>query len=163
MEKNRQIAIYPGAFDPVTYGHIDIINRATSIFEKVVVAVANNIEKNPVFTIEERVHFLQKVFNNNKNIEIDSFKGLLVNFLKKRKANIVIRGLRVFTDFDYELAYASMNKKLFPGMETVFLMTNEKYSFISSSLIKEVASLGGCISGYAPEIVIKSMVNKLKK
>ncbi|MBU1075657.1 MAG: pantetheine-phosphate adenylyltransferase [Spirochaetes bacterium] len=164
MKKNRQIAIYPGTFDPVTYGHIDIINRAASIFEKVIVAVANNPEKNPVFTIEERVHFLQKVINDNKtmNIRIDFFNGLLVDFLKTRKANIVIRGLRVFTDFDYELAYASMNKKLFPDMETVFLMTNEKYSFISSSLVKEVARLGGSVKGYAPDIVVKALTKKLK-
>jgi len=111
------------------------------------------------------VNFLNHITSDikNKNIEIDSFSGLLVNYLKEKKANIIIRGLRVFTDFDYEMAIASMNKKLSPEIETVLLMTSEKYSFISSSLIKEVASLGGCISGYAPEIVVKAMIKKLRK
>lgn len=162
--KKHQIAVYPGTFDPVTYGHIDIINRAANIFEGVIVAVANNPDKNPVFTIEKRVGFLKQIIkdSNRNNIKIDFFKGLLVDYLEMKKANIIIRGLRVFTDFDYEFAYSSMNKKLSNEIETVFLMTNEKYSFISSSLIKEVAKLGGSVKGYVPEIVAKALIQKLQ-
>lgn len=158
-----QIAVYPGTFDPITYGHIDIIKRASNIFEKVIVAVANNLEKNPVFSIKERVDIIKNVVkdNDNSNIEADSFTGLLVDYIKSKNTNIIIRGLRVFTDFDYEFAYASMNKKMSKNIETVFLMTSEKYSFISSSLIKEVAKLGGNLNGYAPEIVIKALTDKL--
>lgn len=163
-KKNQQIAVYPGTFDPVTYGHIDIIKRASSIFQKVIVAVANNPHKNPVFSIDERVNFLKEVVKdiNCTNLQITSFTGLLVDYIKQEKADIIIRGLRVFTDFDYEFAYASMNKKLSKDIETVFLMTSEKYSFISSSLVKEVAKLGGCVEGYAPDIVIKALTERLQ-
>ncbi len=164
-DRNGKIGVYPGTFDPATYGHIDIITRASNIFGKIIVAVADNPYKNPIFTIEERVGFLKKIVEdlNIDNVEIDSFSGLLVNYLRTKNANIIIRGLRVFTDFDYEVAIASMNKKLSPNIETVLLMTSEKYSFISSSLIKEVAGLGGCIKGYAPDIVINALVEKLQK
>ncbi len=161
--KKSQIAVYPGTFDPITYGHIDIIKRASNIFEKVIVAVANNLEKNPVFSIKERVDIIKNVVkdNDDSNIEADFFTGLLVDYIKSKNTNSIIRGLRVFTDFDYEFAYASMNKKMSKNIETVFLMTSEKYSFVSSSLIKEVAKLGGNLNGYAPEIVIKALTDKL--
>ncbi len=160
----HKIAVYPGTFDPITYGHIDIMNRASNIFSNVIVAVAEDSEKKPVFSIEERMSFIKNVVQEGKkhNIEIDSFPGLLVDYLKKMKAHIIIRGLRVFTDFDHEFALASINKKLFPDIETIILMTNEKYSFISSSLIKEVAKLGGSIKDYVPEIVANALVKKLQ-
>ena len=163
--KKEKIAVYPGTFDPITYGHIDIIKRASNIFNNVIVAVADDLEKNPIFTMEERVSFIKNIIKeaNKDNIKIDSFSGLLVDYLKEKNAHIIIRGLRVFTDFDREFAYASMNKKLFPNIETVILMTSEKFSFISSSLIKEVATLGGCIKDYVPEEVIKALKEKLQK
>lgn len=162
MEK---VAVYPGTFDPVTYGHIDIIKRAANIFDKLIVSVAKNVHKNPVLSIEERVDLLKKIVDslNIENVKIDSFDGLLVDYLKKLGIKIIIRGLRVVTDFDYEFAYASMNQKLCPDIETVFLMTNERYSFISSTLIKEVAMLGGDVSGYAPDIVISKLKEKFEK
>lgn len=161
----ERVAVYPGTFDPVTYGHIDIIKRAANIFDKLIVSVAKNVHKNPVLSIEERVDLLKKIVDslNIENVEIDSFDGLLVDYLKRRGIKIIIRGLRVVTDFDYEFAYASMNQKLCPDIETVFLMTNEKYSFISSTLIKEVAMLGGDVSGYAPDIVINKLKEKFIK
>ncbi len=163
-ERNCKIAVYPGTFDPATYGHIDIITRASNIFEKIIVAVSDNPHKNPIFTIGERVEFLKKIIEdlNIDNTEIDSFTGLLINYLKNNNTRIIIRGLRVFTDFDYEMAIAAMNKKLAPDIETILLMTSEKYSFISSSLIKEVAELGGCIKGYAPDIIANALVEKLQ-
>ena len=143
MNTTGRLAVYPGTFDPITYGHLDIIKRVSKIFENVIIAVANNEQKDMVFSLQERADFLKQTIGNDyKNIKIDSFEGLLINYLRKVKADVIIRGLRVVTDFDYEFASASMNNKLAPEIETVFLMTNEKYSFISSSLIKEVVKLG---------------------
>ncbi len=163
--KSKKIAVYPGTFDPVTYGHIDIIKRAANIFDKLIVSVAKNVHKAPVLSVDERVELLNEIVASLgvENIEIDSFDGLLVDYLKNKNVKLIIRGLRVVTDFDYEFAYASMNQKLCPEIETVFLMTNEKYSFISSTLIKEVAMLGGDVSGYAPEIVINKLKKKFKE
>jgi len=165
VKKKIKIAVYPGTFDPITYGHIDIIERASKVFDKLIIAVGDNPHKNPVFSLEERVVLLKKVLreeNLDESIEVDWFQGLLINYLKRKKANVIIRGLRVFTDFEYEMAIAAMNKKMAPEIETVLFMTSEKYSFISSSLIKEVAKFGGCIKGYAPESVINALVKKLK-
>ncbi len=160
--KKMKVAVYPGTFDPITYGHLDIIMRASNIFDKVIVAVANNLHKKTVFNVQERVSFLKHSLKDAKNIEIDSFNDLLIDYLKKAKADVIIRGLRVVTDFDYEFALAAMNKKLAPHVETIFLMASEKFSFISSSLIKEVARFGGDVKGYAPDIVIEHLRKKLK-
>jgi len=161
MEK---VAVYPGTFDPITYGHIDIVKRASEIFEKVIISVAENPHKNPIFTIEERVDIIKELLRELKleNVEVDSFSGLLVDYLKKKNVRVIIRGLRVISDFDYEFSYSSMNKKLWDEIETLFLMTNERYSFISSTLIKEVFQLGGDVSDYAPEIVINKLKEKMK-
>jgi len=161
MEK---VAVYPGTFDPITYGHIDIVKRASEIFEKVIISVAENPHKNPIFTIEERVDIIKELVRELKleNVEVDSFSGLLVDYLKKKNVRVIIRGLRVISDFDYEFSYSSMNKKLWDEIETLFLMTNERYSFVSSTLIKEVFQLGGDVSDYAPEIVINKLKEKMK-
>jgi pantetheine-phosphate adenylyltransferase len=163
MANIDKIAVYPGTFDPITYGHIDIITRASAIFNKVIVGVAKNSHKNPVFTIDERVSFLKQSLPALSNLAIDSFDELLVHYLKRVKADVIIRGLRVVTDFDYEFAFAAMNRKMAPEIDTVFLMTSEKYSFISSSLIKEVVRFGGDALGYAPEIVIENLKKRLMK
>ena len=163
-EVKNKIAVYPGTFDPITNGHIDIITRASYIFDKVIVSVADNKNKNPVFSIDERVGLIKQAIPalNKDNIEIDSFKGLLVDYLKEKQANIIIRGLRVFTDFDYEFAYASMNKKLAPDIETVLLMTSERFLFISSSIVKEVVRYGRNITDYAPDFVVNAIKDKFK-
>ncbi len=163
--KNEKIGVYPGTFDPVTYGHLDILKRASKIFDKVVVCVAYNVHKNPLLSLDERVKLLKENIENLKlkNIEIDSFSGLLVDYLKKRNIKVIIRGLRAVTDFDYEFAYACMNRKLNPEVETVFLMSSEKYLFISSSLVKEVIRLGGDISEYVPENVVQLLKQKLRR
>lgn len=164
MNTTGRLAVYPGTFDPITYGHLDIIKRVSKIFENVIIAVANNEQKDMVFSLQERADFLKQTIGNDyKNIKIDSFEGLLINYLRKVKADVIIRGLRVVTDFDYEFASASMNNKLAPEIETVFLMTNEKYSFISSSLIKEVVKLGGDVTGYAPNLVIEKLKERIKQ
>ncbi|HWR60031.1 MAG TPA: pantetheine-phosphate adenylyltransferase [Clostridia bacterium] len=148
-----KIAICPGSFDPATNGHIDIITRSGLLFDKVIVAVLNNPNKKPLFSVEERVELLRKTCGSIKNIEIDSFSGLLTEYAKSKNANAIVKGLRAVSDFEYELQMALMNKKLSPDIETVFMMTSSKYSYLSSSLVKEVASLGGCIRGLVPEII----------
>ncbi len=158
----KRVAVYPGTFDPITYGHIDIIKRASNIIDELVIGVAKNVHKHPMLSVDERLELIRTIVKteNLGNVQVDSFDGLLVDYLNKKKVNLIIRGLRVVTDFDYEFAYALMNQKLSPNIETIFLMTNEKYSFISSTLIKEVAMLGGNVSDYAPDIVIKKLLNK---
>jgi len=148
-----KIAVCPGSFDPATNGHIDIIERSAKLFDKVIVAVLNNPNKQPLFTVEERVEFLRKTCSSMKNVEIDNFSGLLMDYVSKKNANVIVKGLRAVSDFEYELQMALMNKKLNPQVETVFMMTSSKYSYLSSSLVKEVAKLGGCIKGLVPEII----------
>ncbi len=154
-----KIAICPGSFDPATNGHIDIIERSAKLFDKVIVAVLNNPNKQPLFSVEERVDILRKTCGSIENVEIDSFSGLLTEYAKSRNANAIVKGLRAVSDFEYELQMALMNKKLNPEVETVFMMTSSKYSYLSSSLVKEVARLGGCIRGLVPE-VIESEIHK---
>jgi pantetheine-phosphate adenylyltransferase len=154
-----KIAVCPGSFDPATNGHLDIIERAGMLFDKVIVAVLNNPNKKPLFSVEERVEMLRRTCGSMKNVEIDSFSGLLTEYAKSKNANAIVKGLRAVSDFEYELQMALMNKKLNPGIETVFVMTSSKYSYLSSSLVKEVASFGGCIKGLVPE-VIESEVHK---
>ena len=156
-----KIAIYPGTFDPITNGHLDIIIRSIKFVDKLIIAVSNNSKKNTLFKIDERVEIIKKVFDdeNISNVEVDTFDGLLMNYVNKKKANIVIRGLRAISDFEYEFQMTGMNYKLNPKIETVFLMSSDKYQLISSKLIKEINSLKGDISQFVP----KAVEIKLKK
>ncbi len=148
-----RIAVCPGSFDPATNGHIDIIERSAKLFDKVIVAVLNNPNKQPLFSVEERVEILKMACSSMENVEVDSFSGLLTEYAKSRNANVIVKGLRAVSDFEYELQMALMNKKLNPGIETVFIMTSSKYSYLSSNIVKEVARFGGCIKGLVPEII----------
>jgi pantetheine-phosphate adenylyltransferase len=147
------LAVYPGSFDPLTNGHVDIIERGARLFDRIIVAILVNAEKSPLFTTAERVDIARKVFKGWSNVEVDTFDGLLVDYVAKRKANVLVRGLRAVSDFEYEFQMALMNRHLNPAVETVFMMPAEKYSYISSRLIKEVFSLGGPVHGLVPELV----------
>lgn len=154
-------ALYVGSFDPMTNGHLDIIKRAASHYEKVVVGIAANSQKNSLFSFEERKEMLEEVLKGFQNIEVDMFTGLLANYVNEKEFDFVIRGLRASMDFEYEIQMAQMNARLYKhNVETIFLMTNPEYSFISSSLIKEVFSLGGDIEGLVPQIVLEHMEKK---
>jgi len=155
-------AIYPGSFDPVTNGHLDIVERGRSIFDRVVVAVSVNQDKNPLFTIEERIEMLRDVTRQWDNVEIDQFDGLLVDYATSRGASVILRGIRAVTDFDYEFQMALMNRRLAGSIETVFLVPAEAYEYLSSSLVKEVASLGGTVSGLLPPLVEELLSAKLE-
>src|SRR5580693_10744532 len=139
------LAIYPGSFDPVTNGHLDLIERGTKIFDRLVVAVLRNSEKDPLFTTAERVEMLREVAKQWDNVEVDVFEGLLVEYARQRKAQVILRGIRAISDYEYELQMALMNRKLEPHIETVFMLPGEAYSFVSSRLVKELARLGGAI------------------
>lgn len=156
------VAVYPGSFDPVTNGHIDIMTRAASIFDTLIVAVANNPLKNAKFSLEDRKKFLKAVTKDIPNVSVDSFNSLLVDFLDKTGINIVVRGLRAVTDFEMEFQMALVNKNLRPAMETVFLVTQTEYSFLSSTIIKEVASFGGDVADFVPPIVEKGLKKRFK-
>ena len=155
-----RIGVYPGTFDPITNGHMDIIKRASKLFDKLIVGVLINTNKKPIFTAEERVELIKESCYALDNIEVDCFSGLLIDFVKNKKANTIVRGLRAVSDFEYEFQMALMNRKLDENVETVFMMTSSKYSYLSSSLIKEVAKFGGCIKGLIPENVEKEMFEK---
>jgi pantetheine-phosphate adenylyltransferase len=155
-----KIAIYPGTFDPVTNGHLDILERALKLFDRVIIAVARNTTKNPFFTEEERIMLLRQVTKRYKNVEVDSFRGLLVDYVRQKKAIAVVRGLRAMTDFEYELQMALMNRKLDEKMETIFLMPTEKYTYLSSNVVREIARLGGDVSKFVPPIVLKALRQK---
>jgi pantetheine-phosphate adenylyltransferase len=159
MEK---VAIYPGSFDPITYGHIDIVERALQIFDKVIVAIASNAEKRSLFTIEERVMMVKEVFKDTPGVIADSFKGLLVEYVARTNANVILRGLRATSDFEYEFHMASMNRSLNPQLDTLFMMTSKDYFFVSSRTIKEVASLGGGVEGLVPNLVAMELKKKFK-
>lgn len=155
-------AMYPGSFDPVTMGHLDIVRRSAAIFDKVYVAVATNLSKDPVFTVAQRLKYLRQVTRDLKNVEIITFGGLLVDAAKKNNARIIIKGLRAISDFEYEFQMALMNKKLGEDVETLFMATNTKYSYLSSSLVKEVARLGGCIRDLVPKEVHDEILAQLR-
>jgi len=158
-----KIGVYPGSFDPVTNGHLDIIERASKIFDKLIVAVLVNPNKTPVFDIEERVELLKETTEHLPNVEVKAFKGLLIDFMKQENAKVIVKGLRAVSDFEYEFQMALLNKKLEPSIETIFMMTNSKYSYLSSSMVKEVARFGGCIEDLVPEKIAKKVMKKLNK
>ena len=158
-----KVAIYPGTFDPITKGHIDIIVRSIKFVDKLIIAVSNNNKKNTLFKINERVEMIKEVLQDEKisNIEVDSFDGLLMTYASKKNANIIIRGLRAVSDFEYEFQMTGMNYKLNPTIETIFLMSSDKYQLISSKLIKEINSLNGDISQFVPKAVEKKIIKKV--
>ena len=152
--------VYPGSFDPVTNGHLDIIERSASIFDKVIVGLLVNLEKTPLFTLDERVEMLKAVTKKWKNVEIDTFEGLLVDYAMRRGAKLIVRGIRAVSDYEYEFQMAMMNRRLEPRLETVFMMPAESYSYLSSKLVKEIYKLGGSIKGLVPEIVEAKLKSK---
>jgi pantetheine-phosphate adenylyltransferase len=154
-------AIYPGSFDPVTNGHLDIIERARKLFDEVIVAVAHNDEKQPLLSLEERLDLLRETAGKIDNVRIAQFKGLLVEFARAEKAGAVIRGLRAVSDFEFEFQMALMNRKLDAGVETIFLMPKEEYTYLSSRIVKEIARLGGDVSGFVPPAVASTLRKKL--
>jgi len=153
-------AVYPGSFDPITNGHIDVIQRSLKIVDKVIIAVSSFQRKNFLFTVEERIEMIRETFKGDERIEIDSFDGLLVDYLKKKNVNLIVRGLRAISDFEYEFQMALTNRKLNKEIETIFIMPGEEYFFISSTLVKEVAKLKGQISCFVPSIVEKKLKEK---
>ena len=155
-----RIAVYPGSFDPITNGHLDIIKRAAKVYDKVVVGVLDNINKKPLFTITERKQMIDRVIAGIDNVECDVFSGLLVDFLKIKNATVIIKGLRTVSDFEYEFQMALLNKALNPEFETMFMMTNSGYSYISSSMVKEVAKYNGSLDGLVPEEIIPEIRKK---
>ena len=157
-----RIAIYPGSFDPLTNGHVDIIERGSRIFDQIIVAILGNVEKTPLFSEAERTGILQHVFKGRANVQVETFSGLLVDYAQLKKASVIVRGLRAVSDFEYEFQMALMNRHLAPGIETVFMMPAEQYTYISSRLIKEVFTLGGEVTGLVPPIVEEKLRAKQK-
>jgi len=156
-----KIAVYPGSFDPVTNGHLDVISRAATLFDQIIVGVLNNSAKSPLFSVEERVNILTKVTEHIPNIEVKSFSGLSINFVQECNANVIIRGLRAITDFEYELQMAQTNRVLAPNIDTMFLTTCLEYAYLSSTTVKEVALFGGDISKFVPPYVETEIQQKL--
>lgn len=153
MTDRPRLAIYPGSFDPLTNGHVDIIRRGARLFDRIVVAILRNIDKQPLFSVEERMEVAKSVFADLPNVEIDQFEGLLVDYARRRGATAIVRGLRAISDFEYEMQMALMNRRLHDDVETVFMMPAESYSYVSSRLVKEVFALGGDIAGLVPPLV----------
>ena len=162
MSSHPRIAIYPGSFDPLASGHVDIIERGARIFDQIIVAILANAEKTPLFSETERVSIIREVFKGQDNVRVDTFQGLLVDYAQRQQATVLVRGLRAVSDFEYEFQMALMNRHLAPGLETVFMMPDENYTYISSRLIKEVFSLGGEISRLVPPIVEDKLRSKQK-
>ena len=155
------IAICPGSFDPVTNGHLDLIERAAKIFDKLIVSVLRNQEKEPLFNLDERLEMLREVTQRFPNVEIDSFAGLLMEYARQKQARVILRGIRAVSDYEYELQMALMNRKLEPQVETVFMLPGEAYSYLSSRLVREVARLGGSLKGLVPAIVEERLRDKI--
>jgi pantetheine-phosphate adenylyltransferase len=156
----RKIAVYPGSFDPITYGHMDIIKRALKIFDKVIVAVARNSGKNALFPIEERIDLIRAVLAGNDRVDVDTFDGLLVDYVQSRNASVIIRGLRAVSDFEYEFQLAQINRGITLDVETLFMMTSVPYSYLSSSVVKEISSLKGPVDSLVPPLVKKALEMK---
>ena len=156
------VAIYPGSFDPVTLGHYDIIKRSSMIFDHVIVGVLNNTSKTPLFSLEERVKMLRDAVKDLPNVSVEAFERLLVDFVKQKKTNVVIRGLRALTDFDLEMQMAQSNRMVAPDVDTVFLSTSNEYSYLSSSVVKEYAKYGVDLKDFVPECVINKLIDKMK-
>ncbi len=155
-------AVYPGSFDPVTNGHIDLIQRSAAVFDRVVVAILRNAEKTPLFTVEERIDMMEEATRDFNNVSVTSFAGLLVDFVDQIRANVIVRGIRYISDYEYELQMALMNRRLSDKVETVFMMPAEAYSFLSSKLVKEIAQLGGSVRDFVPLSVEKRLCNKFQ-
>ncbi len=157
------LAIYPGTFDPITNGHLDLVKRGKRIFGEIIIAVAPNPKKQPLFTIEERLRLISESIAGMEDVTVEAFNGLLVDYVRSRKAIAIIRGLRAVSDFEYELQIALMNRRLDSEIETVFMMPSEEYSFLTSSLVKEVSSFGGSVKGLVPEVVERALREKFNR
>jgi pantetheine-phosphate adenylyltransferase len=158
----QHIAIYPGTFDPITYGHIDVVERAAELFSRVIVLVARNTSKAPLFTDDERITMIREIFRDRRRITVDGFDGLLVDYARRKKAHVLIRGLRAVSDFEYEFQMALTNRKLAPTIDTVFLVPHEQYTYLNSSIVREVARLGGDVSDFVPPNVRRRLMAKLR-
>ena len=164
MNKRYDLAVYPGTFDPITNGHVDILERALHLVDRVIVTIAQNQRKQPLFTVDERIGFIQEAAAaHGDRIEFAAFEGLLVEFCRQRHAGVIVRGLRALADFEYEFQFAHMNRRLAPDVDTVFFMTDERNHYVSSSLVKEVASLGGDVTGLVPPAVVRALAQKYSK
>ncbi|MFH0845292.1 MAG: pantetheine-phosphate adenylyltransferase [Pseudomonadota bacterium] len=157
---SERLAVYPGTFDPITHGHLSVITRALKIFDKLIIAILNNPQKTPLFSTEERIAMIRETLKEKTNVQVDSFDGLLVDYVAGKNTNIIIKGLRALSDFEYEFQMALMNRKLNREIQSIFLMTDYKWFYISSTIIKEAARFGGDISGLAPAIVCKKLKEK---
>ena len=157
-----QRAVYPGTFDPMTMGHVDLVKRASKLFDSVIIAIASSDSKKPMFSLEERIEIGNKIFDDDPKVEVVGFSGLLVNFAKDNDANILIRGLRVVADFEYEFQLANMNRAMSPDIESVFLTPKEEYSYISSSLVKEIATMGGDVTRFVDAVTLEALNQKIK-
>ena len=157
-----QRAVYPGTFDPMTMGHVDLVKRASKLFDSVIIAIASSDSKKPMFSLEERIEMGNKIFADDPKVEVIGFSGLLVNFAKDNDANILIRGLRVVADFEYEFQLANMNRAMSPDIESVFLTPKEEYSYISSSLVKEIATMGGDVTRFVDPVTLDALNQKIK-
>ena len=157
-----QRAVYPGTFDPMTMGHVDLVKRASKLFDTVIIAIASSDSKKPMFSLEERIEMGNKIFAEDPKVEVVGFSGLLVNFAKDNDANILIRGLRVVADFEYEFQLANMNRAMNPDIESVFLTPKEEYSYISSSLVKEIATMGGDVTRFVDPVTLEALNQKIK-
>ena len=163
QKQNQVVAIYPGSFDPITSGHLDVIERGSKLFDRLIVSILQNQSKSPLFSVAERIEMLTEAVRPFPNAEVDTFNGLLADYALSREARVILRGIRAISDYEYELQMALMNRRLQPGLETVFLLAGEAFSFISSKLVKEVISLGGNINGLVPPLVEQRLRERLQK
>jgi len=159
---SHRIALYPGTFDPITYGHIDVVERATALFSKIIILVARNTSKTPLFTADERVAMIRDLFRRSKQIDVDSFDRLLVDYAKSKRASVIIRGLRAVSDFEYEFQMALTNRKLDANIDTIFLMPDERYTYLNSTIVREVARVGGDVSDFVPPAIKRRLMVRMK-